>query len=112
MAGSLVEEDELKLVCPVCHAEIDEVEDMRKHLMEEHEITKRQAGFLLQKLQEWKEERMDPDLFPKAPGSWDGPDTTGRRYSRASLASPITEISTETFFAMEAGSMSIWTIFA
>ena len=82
MAGSLVEEDELKLVCPVCHAEIDEVEDMRKHLIEEHEITKRQAGFLIQKLQEWKEERLDPDLFPNAPQRWDGPDTTGRRWRR------------------------------
>ena len=82
MAGSPVEGEELKLVCPVCHAEIDDVEPMRKHLMEEHEITKRQAGFLVQKLQEWKEETLDPDLFPKTPERWDGPDTTGSRWRK------------------------------
>lgn len=79
MAGSSVEEEELKLHCPVCHAEIDEVELMREHLMKEHEISKRQAGFLVQKLQEWKQETLDPDLFPSAPKRWDGPDASNRR---------------------------------
>jgi hypothetical protein len=77
-----VEEEEVKLHCPVCHAEIDEVELMLEHLMKEHEISKRQARFLVQKLQEWKEKALDPDLFPNAPQRWDGPETTGRRWRR------------------------------
>jgi hypothetical protein len=72
----------VKLHCPVCHAEIAEVEAMLQHLIKEHEIGKRQARFLVQKLQEWKEEAIDPDLFPKPPQRWDGPDSTGRRWRR------------------------------
>ena len=77
-----MEEEELKLHCPVCHAEIDEVEPMREHLMKEHEISKRQAGFLVQKLQEWKEEALDPDLFPRPPQRWNGPDPSRRRWRK------------------------------
>lgn len=64
----------VQLNCPVCQAQIEGSETMREHLITEHEIGKRQAGFLVKKMVEWKQESLDPDLFPRTPGRWDGPE--------------------------------------
>jgi hypothetical protein len=39
---------------------------MIEHLVTEHDIGKRQAKFLTQKLIEWRQGGLDPILFPRA----------------------------------------------
>ena len=76
----------MQLNCPVCRAQARDSALMLQHLIAEHRIGKRRAGFLTAKLVEWKREGavLIPRLRMMAGG--DGCDEAGGR-SRLS-ASP------------------------
>jgi len=46
----------MNLNCPICHAKVGSFDPMLEHLITEHNVSKRQAKFLTQKLVEWKQE--------------------------------------------------------
>ena len=57
-------EEATKFTCPVCKANIVGSDPMLSHLVEVHRITNRQATILTAKMAEWKQEKLDPTLFP------------------------------------------------
>lgn len=57
-------EESAKLTCPVCKVTIVGSDPMINHLKEEHDISSRQATFLTAKMIKWKQEKLDPTLFP------------------------------------------------
>jgi hypothetical protein len=54
MSSGTVEVRMMRLNCPVCRAQTGDSILMLQHLMAEHRIGKRRAGFLAAKLVEWK----------------------------------------------------------
>jgi len=59
ITGSAIEGETIKLSCPICHAKTTGSEPMLKHLAVKHQISKRQAKFLTQKLVEWRQGGID-----------------------------------------------------
>ena len=59
-------EEVTKLTCPVCRGDVAGFDPMLNHLMEVHGISGRQAKFLTKKMIEWKQEKLDPTLYPPA----------------------------------------------
>lgn len=57
-------EEATKLTCPVCRGDIVGFDLTLNHLMEVHGISNRQATLLTKKMVEWKQEKLDPTLFP------------------------------------------------
>jgi len=53
-----------RLTCPVCRGDMAGFDLMLNHLMEVHGISNRQATFLTGKMIEWKQEKLDPTLYP------------------------------------------------
>jgi len=43
----------MNLSCPMCEAKVSGFDPMLKHLITEHNVSKRQARFLTQKLVDW-----------------------------------------------------------
>ena len=66
----MFDEELIKLACPICREVTDGSEPMLGHLMEEHEVSKRQAKFLVKKMIDWKQETLDPTLFPPEDGRY------------------------------------------
>jgi hypothetical protein len=57
-------EEATRFTCPVCKARIVGSNPLLSHLVEMHRITNRQATILTEKMAEWKQQRLDPTLFP------------------------------------------------
>ena len=57
----------MNLNCPVCRVEISGFDRMHEHLVTEHDLGKRQAKFLTQKLVEWTQKmREKQEWYPEA----------------------------------------------
>ena len=61
-------EENVILTCPICRKDLHGFEPMRGHLIEEHELSTRQASFLANKMVDWKRGNLDPTLFPPEGG--------------------------------------------
>ena len=59
-------EEVTKLTCPVCRGDLAGFNPMLSHLTEVHGISDRKAAFLTKKMIEWKQEKLDPTLYPPA----------------------------------------------
>jgi len=53
------------LRCPICLATIEGPDPMTQHLVTEHNLAKRRAQFLTDKLVSWRRGDVDPVLFPR-----------------------------------------------
>ncbi len=57
------EEEPVQLCCPICKATTTGSENLTRHLVAQHEISKRQASFFSHKLVEWRQRGSDIIMF-------------------------------------------------